>query len=90
MSKFGPDDSTYTVLRSRKYGAETIFEVSAMALGQTEVVPVLQSYLVQDQASDLNLFSFHKIMKTLHFNVKAVQTGIYQAEVRAGSTAEAF
>jgi hypothetical protein len=48
---------------------------SAPVPGQTKLVYLIIIHLEQDQASDLNRYSFQKIMKNLHFNLKALQTG---------------
>jgi hypothetical protein len=49
---------------------ELIFEVSAP--GQTKIVYLIIIHLEEVQASDLNRHSFQKVMKTLHFDLKAV------------------
>jgi hypothetical protein len=60
------------------------------APGQTKVAYFIIIDLEQDKASDLNRYSFEKIMKTLNFYQKAVQTGAYQDEVGAGFGDELF
>ncbi len=92
---------TDSVVELEPKGAETFgrsrylkfrFRLPAQDSGQTKVVYFIIIHLEQDQASDRNRYSFPKIMKTLHFNWKALQTGTgtYQAEVGAGSGAETF
>jgi hypothetical protein len=54
--------------RSRTFWPELILELSAP--GQNKVVNIIIIYLEQEQAGDLNRYSFKKIMITPHLTEK--------------------